>query len=70
VQGIQTGEAVTDDTAELLARLIRAAPEKSAEAVMTAYRLGYIDGQSTMSSIAQKQMEFLLDVNLIREAGL
>jgi hypothetical protein len=63
---------MTDETAELLARLIKAAPEKSAEAVMTAYRLGYIDGQSSMSSIAQSQLEFLLQGldKRAREAGL
>jgi hypothetical protein len=63
---------MTDDTADLLARLIKAAPEKAAEAVMTAYRLGYIDGQTSMSSIAQSQLEFLLQGldKRAREAGL
>jgi hypothetical protein len=39
---------------------------------MTAYRLGYIDGQTSMSSIAQSQLEFLLQGldKRAREAGL
>jgi hypothetical protein len=49
---------MNDDTANTLAELIKSVGKEKAEViVMTAYRLGFIDGQSTMTTVAQQMMQ-------------
>lgn len=49
---------MNDETAEVLASLIKSVGKEKAEViVMTAYRLGFVDGQSTMTTVAQQMMQ-------------